>query len=83
MIYIFRSGKFIKIGYSKTVGSVYRRLATTQTHNPNEVTLIKILKGDITAEHKLHYILDAYRVRGEWFVYDDIVLSMIAQLDAT
>lgn len=71
-VYFISDGEFVKIG--KTTGSPECRLASLQTGNPRELTIVGIAflgteKGTVL-EYWLHGLLKKYRVRGEWFSLD-------------
>ena len=66
VVYIVRSGKFIKIGKSNT-RHVDTRLRDLQVGNPNKIEIEALMLGDVKLERKLHKLADKEWVRGEWF----------------
>jgi hypothetical protein len=71
-------GGYIKIGVSR-VSTVLNRIAHLRNANPREITLRRIVEGDITTEKRLHRYFEHLYVRGEWFVVDD-ELAKIARI---
>ena len=76
MLYVVKSGDFVKVGYSSDVP---KRMKQYATHNPN-FELLYILAGDIKLEREIQKELDNYHFRLEWFHCDDYVLAKIAYL---
>lgn len=66
MIYFIRSGKYVKIGYSK---NPKKRLDELQTGNPEKLKLIAVMQGNLQTEKSLHDLYSNKRIRGEWFRY--------------
>ena len=56
----------VKIGYTGQT-SVYRRLDTLQTANPQKLTLLFDAPGTRPKESFLHSFFRPFKVRGEWF----------------
>ena len=79
MIYFIQAGKDgpIKIGYSK-VGAK-SRLATLQTSNYSNLSLLKTIKGDLKYEQRLHLMFEDSKIRGEWFKPTAALLNFIEQ----
>ena len=64
MIYVIKSGKNTKIGYTKNID---KRIKSFKTHNPN-FQLISIYDGGRELEKDLHKGLSPFRIKGtEWF----------------
>lgn len=63
MLYLIKSGKYIKIGYAK---DVLKRLKDYYTHNP-DYQLLDTSEGNLKMEAFLHKILKPYQYRTEWF----------------
>jgi len=79
MIYIIRSGDYIKVG--TTHGKFSNRLASYKTHNP----LIEVLNtfdyGTWKMEQCIHDNLHGYeRTRKEWYTYSDEVYNLIIEM---
>lgn len=79
MIYVFKSGKFVKIGYSTDVS---RRLREMQTANPEPIELVGSIPGTLTLEKTIHRKLRAYRCGGgsEWYKTTGEVLEFVNNL---
>lgn len=63
-VYLIKSDRFIKIGYSE---SPLSRAGNMQTGNPHELELMAVIPGDTGLESYLHERFAELRVRGEWF----------------
>lgn len=63
-VYFALCGAFIKIGHAYDVND---RMATLQTGNPHEITLLAAVPGTQRAERSIHAQFVAHRHRGEWF----------------
>ena len=59
-----------KIGFTK--GDIKKRLKNLQTGCPSELVLVDCYESEYATkiESSLHYMLDPYRVNGEWFLLD-------------
>jgi hypothetical protein len=64
MVYLIRSGKFIKIGFTT---DIRRRLETLQIGNPIKLVLVGLIPGDTKAERRFQDRFGAALHRGEWF----------------
>ena len=66
MIYLIEAlgTGLVKIGYSNNPS---KRLSGLQTASPHDLTLFRVLPGEIEDEHDLHQRFSIHRVRGEWF----------------
>lgn len=71
LLYILEcdSEKFFKIGVTKDVDSLERRIKSLQTGNPHRINIAYYDERTASrqAEKYLHQVLDEYRVVGEWF----------------
>lgn len=67
--------QIVKIGFTK--GSAERRVAALQTSCPHQLELIKIRFGGSTEEKRLHDLLKAHRTSGEWFAFNEQVMTAI------
>ena len=65
MIYLIKSGNYLKIGFSKCL---QKRLNAYKTHNPN-YQLLSYKLGTRTDEKSLHDLCKEYHYNNEWF-YD-------------
>lgn len=76
MIYFIRSGRHVKIGYTKH--SMKRRLEDLQIGNPVKLEALAMIEGDRRAELDVHDLFNDIRVQGEWFKLTDEVRAFIA-----
>lgn len=75
MLYLIKSGEYIKVGLSKDVVSFKKRMKSYKTSNPN-VLLMGICEGTEEDERNYHRKLDAYKLynRAEWFKQEALPL---------
>lgn len=75
MLYLIKSGEYIKVGFSKDVVSFKKRMKYYKTSNPN-VLLMGICEGTEEDERNYHRKLDAYKLynRAEWFKQEALPL---------
>lgn len=64
----------IKIGYAS---NPVTRLLQLQTGTTDRLDLLITFAGGIAEEKELHTLLSDYRLTGEWFVYNSVVLSTL------
>jgi len=67
-IYYFKSGDFIKIGFTKNVGL---RLNSVRTDSPLPVTCLAVHRGSKEDEKLIHEKFKEDRVHGEWFRFSE------------
>lgn len=77
MIYFIRTRHAVKIGY--TASAAEARLATLQTGNHEDLTLVATCEGSVEDEAAIHDELSAYWMRGEWFHLSMPVRRLIRQ----
>lgn len=80
-VYIVKCENYIKIG---TTNNYKVRLGHIQSHNPFklEVLAIIVLENETDGyllESELHKMFSDKRIRGEWFLFDPMVLEHIRQ----
>lgn len=75
MLYLIKSGEYIKVGFSEDVVSLKRRMTSYKTNNPN-VLLLGLCEGTEEDEVNYHIKLDAYKLynRVEWFKQEALPL---------
>ena len=75
MLYLIKSGEYIKVGFSRDVLSLKKRMESYKTHNPN-VLLLGLCEGTAEDECNYHRKLDAYKLynRAEWFKQEALPL---------
>ena len=68
MIYLLKSGNYLKVGSSADAASFKKRLDGYKTHNPIGYEIIDLFEeGDMELEHSIQYDLIDYHHTGEWF----------------
>lgn len=72
MLYLIKSGDYIKIGYSS---NMEQRLRTYNTCNPN-YELLDIVEGTESDEKDWHERLLLYKYKLEWFHYNSKIIDM-------
>lgn len=79
LVYFLRMGEDgpVKIGISS---DVKKRVKTLQTAIPYELKLLGAIPGGARAEAFLHQLFDSYRLKGEWFTADPVLLSFLTDL---
>lgn len=81
MLYLIKSGDFLKIGYSNNVN---KRLESYRTCNPDFIVLDTI-EGDEKLEKALHKICKEFKIenRQEWFYLDPFIINTWNKLKKT
>lgn len=72
MLYLIKSGDYIKIGYSS---NLEQRFRTYNTCNPN-YELLDIVDGEEADEKDWHERLLIFKYKLEWFRYDPRIIQM-------
>ena len=75
MVYFFRAGDLVKIGYSRR--DVQARLRACQTGSPVSLTLWHTVPGGPDVERELHQRFAADRQHGEWFRISDAIREFV------
>jgi len=75
MVYIVKENgtDFVKIGVAINIEN---RIVGLQIGNPRELELIKSYKGGYAIETLIHKKYKDLHVRGEWFIFDESMLSI-------
>lgn len=76
MIYIIKSGEYIKIGYSKDECTLIKRFKCYNTHNP-EYKVLNVFTGEKEDEKKLHQLCLSEKFKTEWFYYSEDIIEKI------
>ncbi|HTD72233.1 MAG TPA: GIY-YIG nuclease family protein [Steroidobacteraceae bacterium] len=63
----------VKIGHSANPA---KRLASLRVSSPEDLTLIRVIEGEVTTEGQMHKHFSAHRIRGEWFRFNDEMLTI-------
>jgi DNA-binding XRE family transcriptional regulator len=78
MIYFIKQGGYVKIGYSSLFK---KRLNQLQTASPVKLEVLALIKGEKQDEKKYHDKFKHINSNGEWFYYNDEIISFIDLLD--
>lgn len=73
-VYFLKVNEAVKIGFSK---KPTERLSGLMIGNSGKVHLFVAVAGTKADERKLHRLLGAYRIRGEWFEAHQFVLRAV------
>lgn len=73
MIYFITDGTYTKIGY--TGNEIESRIPALQTGNPNDLTLLFCIDGDVRAEKAIQAHFKEHHYRREWFLIDHTKLD--------
>ena len=76
-IYFIRMSDTVKIGFSK---SAALRCNSLQTANPYTLELLGYFNGHVHDEGHIHEDLSQFRIRGEWFEYNEEVQKYIKNI---
>lgn len=81
MIYMLKSGEYIKIGYTQSLRSLPNRLDSYFTHNPN-IELMGFIEGDRQLEKEFHHKLSEYKIdtAQEWFEVPKVVFEKLLNI---
>lgn len=72
MLYLIKSGTYLKIEYTY---NVEKRMTQYATHNPDFI-LLDTAEGSLRDEENLHAILKPYWIKNEWFYNCDEVIKV-------
>lgn len=77
-VYFIRAGESgpVKIG---SADDVAHRIAELQAGNPEPLILLRQIDGGRQTEHFTHRHFKHLRIRGEWFVFDESMLTFVAE----
>ena len=83
MIYFIgqENSRYIKIGYSKNIGTLKTRMLSMQTGNPHSIELVGFVEGGYNEEHAFHSKFESLRVLGEWFRNDGALCEFMSETD--
>lgn len=74
----FSAGLY-KIG---TTANPSRRWQQVQIHSPWDLRVFALLPGSFSEESEMHYRLEEYRIRGEWFeIYPNVMCELLQSLE--
>lgn len=74
MVYLIKSGNYLKIGYSQ---DIKKRLQNYSTHNP-DIVLLDTIDGDESMEKMLHNLCKEFRLNNkqEWFHLNPFIIDV-------
>lgn len=72
-------GGAIKIGYSH---DPVKRIKELQTGYPDTLTILLMIPGDLQLESQLHTLFADFRLKGEWFRPEPLLIDKIKELQA-
>lgn len=72
-----KHAQHVKIGKAN---DVLERIATVRCGNPEPLSLLVSVRGDRLREHRLHALLDTYRMEGEWFRWDGPIPELVERM---
>lgn len=74
MLYLIKSGDYLKIGYSQ---DIKKRMQTYSTHNP-DIALLDTIEGDESLEKFVHNLCKEFRVNNkqEWFHLNPFIIEV-------
>lgn len=72
MLYLLKSGNYLKIGYAK---NIEERMKLYTTHNP-DFELLDKAEGTLLDEKELHKICKKWQHRTEWYDYTEEIIEI-------
>lgn len=72
MLYLIKSNKFLKIGYTSNLNN---RIKQYKTHNP-DIKVLSIIDGTREDEKKLHELCKEWKYDSEWFYYSPKIIDL-------
>src|SRR5579885_2831915 len=81
MVYLIRSGAYVKIGVTDDLA---KRIYGLEGANPHELVVLATIQAssDYTVERKLHLLFAKHRHRREWFHYAPEIAQFVEALRA-
>ncbi len=81
MIYFIKEydSNNIKIGYTKNMASLYKRLSRFKTANPRKFKILRVIEGSLQNEASLHKMFADYNISGEWFEMNELLIANIGK----
>lgn len=76
MIYFLQAGEHVKIGRTTDAQSLSRRIVTLQTGQAHRLVLLRTIDAPGWAEGWLHGFFAGVRTAGEWFNYQEEMLTV-------
>jgi len=78
MVYFIKQNDYIKIGFTNNFN---KRLNQLQVSSPVKLEVLGIIKGTKEDECNYHKMFSKYYSNGEWFIYNEELISHIDKLD--
>ena len=75
MIYLLKSGKFLKIGFTSNIEN---RIKQYKTHNP-DILVLSMMEGTREDEKKLHTLCKQWKYDTEWFYYNPKIIDLFLE----
>lgn len=75
MLYLLKSGNYLKIGYAK---NIEERMKLYTTHNP-DFELLDKAEGTLLDEKELHKLCKKWQHRTEWYDYNEEVIKIFKE----
>ena len=75
MLYLLKSGNYLKIGYAK---NIEERMKLYNTHNP-DFELLDTKEGTLLDEKELHRICKKWKYRTEWYYYNEEIIKIFKE----
>lgn len=75
MIYLLKSGKFLKIGFTSNIEN---RIKQYKTHNP-DILVLPMIEGTREDEKKLHTLCKQWKYDTEWFYYNPKIIDLFLE----
>ena len=75
MLYLLKSGNYLKIGYAK---NIEERMKLYTTHNP-DFELLDTAEGTLLDEKELHKVCKRWQHRTEWYDYNEEVIKIFKE----
>lgn len=75
MLYLIKSGNYLKIGYAK---NIEERMKLYITHNP-DFELLDKKESTLLDEKELHRICKKWQFRTEWYYYDEEIIKIFKE----
>lgn len=75
MLYLIKSGNYLKIGFARDIN---QRMRGYRTDNP-DFELLDVMEGDTEKESYLHTLCQKYHHRNEWFIYNKEIIDIFSE----
>lgn len=79
-VYFVADGELVKIGWTKKTAA--ERMVNLQSGNPRPLVLVATMPGNLAVEEALHDHFADFRVTGEWFRTEPLLVEFMDALNA-